>query len=53
MENTQPQEKSCKKCKQKGVSTFQKGSIVLGFYILITSGIGTVELIKKIYNLFF
>lgn len=41
----------CKQCK-KGLSTTQKGLLILGFYILATSLYGTVKLIKLLYGLF-
>jgi len=37
--------KGCKQC-QKGLSTTQKGLVVLSMYILGTSIFGTIELIK-------
>jgi len=52
MENTQQQEQGCKSCKQKGPGGFQIGTIILGFYILISSGYGTVEIFKNIYDFF-
>jgi hypothetical protein len=41
----------CKTCK-KGLSTTQKSMMFLGFYIILTSIYGTIELIKLISNLF-
>ena len=43
---------NCKTCKQKGPGAFQIGSIILGFYILISSIYGTVEIVKDIIELF-
>jgi hypothetical protein len=53
MENTQQQTSECKTCKQKGPSGFQIGSLILGFYILISSGYGTVQIFKNLYELLF
>lgn len=52
MENNEKQKSECKTCKQKGPGTFQIGSIILGFYVLITSIYGTIELFKGIIYLF-
>jgi len=41
----------CKTCK-KGLSNAQKSMVVLGFYILITSIYGTIDLIKYIISFF-
>ena len=38
----------CKKCKQKGPSPFQYGTIIIGFYILSAAVYGTIEIIKNI-----
>jgi hypothetical protein len=43
-------EKECKSCKQKGPGNFQIGTIILGLYILLSSGYGTVQIIKEIIN---
>lgn len=40
--------KECKTCKQSGLTKFQKGSVILGLYILISAIYGTVEFIKDI-----
>jgi hypothetical protein len=45
-------ETGCKKCKQKGPSNFQIGSIILGVYILTTSIYGTIEFVKDIIGFF-
>lgn len=50
MENT-PQ-KDCKKCKQKGPGVIQIGTIILGFYIIISSVYGTMTFIKDIIEYF-
>jgi hypothetical protein len=42
--------KGCKQC-QKGLSTTQKGLVVLSMYILGTSIFGTIELIKYLAEL--
>lgn len=52
MENNEKQKSECKTCKQKGPGTFQIGSIILGFYVLITSIYGTIELYKNIVSFF-
>jgi hypothetical protein len=52
MENYEQQTTECKKCKQRGPGAFQIGSIILGFYIIITSIYGTIELFKNIISLF-
>jgi hypothetical protein len=44
--------KECKTCKQSGLTNFQKGSVILGLYILISAIYGTVELIKDIISYF-
>lgn len=49
MENNN-QEKSCKKCNQKGPGAIQIGSIILGFYVLFSSIYGTIEIIKSIVS---
>ena len=41
----------CQTCK-KGLSGTQKGIIVLGFYILLSSLVGTIEIVKYVYSLF-
>lgn len=43
--------KGCKQC-QKGLSTTQKGLLVLSMYILGTSIFGTIELIGYLTELF-
>jgi len=50
MENTL--QKDCKKCKQKGPGVIQIGSIILGFYIVISSVYGTMTFIKDIIEYF-
>ena len=45
------QEKECKQCKQRGVSTKQLGIAILGFYVLFSSIYGTVELVKHLIQL--
>ena len=52
MENYEQQTSECKTCKQKGPGTFQIGTIILGFYILLTSIYGTIELFKDIMSWF-
>lgn len=48
MENT-----GCKKCNRKnGMPAYQSWSLVLGGYIFITSIYGTIELVKKLIQLF-
>lgn len=43
----------CKKCNQKtGVPNYQKWSLILGGYIFIASIYGTIEIVKKIIQLF-
>lgn len=42
----------CKKCNQKPVSKTQIGTIILGFYVLFSSGVGTVEIIRKLIEFF-
>ena len=44
--------KECKTCKQSGLTNFQKGSVILGLYILISAIYGTVEFIKDIISYF-
>ena len=44
--------KECKTCKQSGLNNFQKGSVILGLYILISAIYGTVEFIKDIISYF-
>jgi hypothetical protein len=51
MKNNEQQKSECKTCKQKGPGAFQIGSIILGFYVLITSIYGTIELFKDIISL--
>jgi hypothetical protein len=41
----------CKQCK-KGLSTTQKGLVILSMYILGTSIYGTIELIKNLVIFF-
>ena len=41
----------CKQC-EKGLSTTQKGLLILGFFILGTSVYGTVKIIQLLYGLF-
>jgi hypothetical protein len=44
--------KECKTCKQSGLTNFQKGSVILGLYILISAIYGTVEFKKDIISYF-
>jgi hypothetical protein len=44
--------KECKTCKQSGLTNFQKGSVILGLYILISAIYGTVEFIKDMISYF-
>lgn len=47
------QETKCNKCDQKsGIPNYQKWSLVLGSYLFISSIYGTIEIIKKIIQLF-
>jgi hypothetical protein len=41
----------CKQC-EKGLSTTQKGLLILGFYILATSVYGTFKLLQLLNSLF-
>jgi hypothetical protein len=52
MKNNEQQKSECKTCKQKGPGTLQIGSIILGFYILISSIYGTIFFLKEIVNFF-
>ena len=42
----------CKTCKEKGPGKFQIGVIILGLYIVGTSILGTMTLVKDIISLF-
>tara|TARA_R110000868_G_scaffold70666_6_gene207504 strand:- start:3364 stop:3588 length:225 start_codon:yes stop_codon:yes gene_type:complete len=50
--NPEQPKKECKTCKQSGLTNFQKGSVILGLYILISAIYGTVEFIKDIISYF-
>ena len=41
----------CQTCKN-GLSGTQKGMMVFGFYMLLASFIGTIEIVKYVYSLF-
>lgn len=41
----------CKQCK-KGLSATQQGMLVLGFYILLSSIVGTIVIAKYLISLF-
>ena len=41
----------CQTCK-KVLSGTQKGMMVFGFYILLASVVGTIEIFKYVYSLF-
>jgi hypothetical protein len=41
----------CKQCK-KGLSTSQQGMLVVGFYILLASVVGTFTIVKYLVDLF-
>ena len=41
----------CQTCK-KGLSGTQKGMMVFGFYMILASVIGTIEIVKYVYSLF-
>lgn len=46
-------ESTCKKCNKKsGTPNYQKWSIILGGYMFATSIYGTIELVKKLIELF-
>ena len=52
MENEKATEVTgCQTCK-KGLSGTQKGMMVFGFYMLLASFIGTIEIVKYVYSLF-
>ena len=50
MENKEQQNSGCKTCKQKGPSTFQIGTIILGFYLLASAIYGTITFVKDIIS---
>jgi len=50
--NHEQPKKECKTCKQSGLTNFQKGSVILGLYILISAIYGTVEFIKDMISYF-
>lgn len=41
----------CQTCK-KGLSGTQKGMVFIGFYTLLSSIVGTIEIFKYLYSLF-
>ena len=50
MENTP--KKDCKKCKQKGPGVIQIGTIILGFYLIISSVYGTIIFVENVISYF-
>ena len=47
------QEKECKSCKNQNIiPNYEKWAVILGAYIFIASIYGTIEIIKKIIQLF-
>ena len=44
--------KGCKSCKKTKMKNTKVGIVILGFFLIITSVYGTIELIKDIISLF-
>ena len=52
MEKQKATEVGCQTCK-KGLNGGQNAMIVLGVYVLFASIVGTIEIIKQLYSLFY
>ncbi len=45
-------EKNCDTCKKTPLISIEKKALVVGFYLLVSSVYGTIEIVKKIISFF-
>jgi hypothetical protein len=51
MEKEKATQVECQTCK-KGLNGTQQGMIFFGFYLLLASVVGTIEIVKYLFSLF-